>query len=94
MAFPSQTWCLRPGWLEKGVRKNPGILSVEEKYELTAHESSKDCQSWSYVCKYRKTPKIKCLARAKIGKFENKWFLQSLENNHTLSTTHDYHSQI
>ena len=34
MAFPSQTWCLRPGRLEKGGRKSQGILSVEKSMNL------------------------------------------------------------
>ena len=84
MAFPSQTWCLRPGQIEKGGQKNPGILSVEEKYELTAHESSKDCQSWSYVCKYHRLLKLNVLQGQKLESLEtNGFFLQSLENNHT-----------
>ena len=69
MAFTTQTWWFRPGRLEKTGRQNPGILSVEDKYEFVAHESSKDKQSWTYVCKYRKTPKVACPVRARVGLF-------------------------
>ena len=83
MAYTTQSWWFRPGRLEKIGRQNPGILSVEDKYEFIAHESSNDKQSWTYVCKYRKTPKVGCPARAMVGVFESKWFMQCADNNHT-----------
>ena len=66
MAFTTQTWRFRPGRLEKTGRQNPKILSVEDKYEFVAHECAKDKQSWLYVCKYCKTPKVTCPARARV----------------------------
>ena len=59
-----------------------GILAVDDKYEFTAHESTKDGLFWSYCCKYRLTPKIKCPARARVIYFEDRWILQSSDQNH------------
>ena len=82
MAFPSVNFWLRPGRLEKSGRQNPGILAVDDKYEFIAHDGSKDGKSWNYCCKYRKTPKIKCLAKAKVVSFEDKWILQRVDDVH------------
>ena len=37
MATTKKTFWFRPGRLMKNERKNPGILAVDEKFELTAH---------------------------------------------------------
>ena len=50
-----------------------GVLSVDVKYEFTAHESTKDGNSWWYCCKYRLT----------VIKFDEKWILQQADENHT-----------
>ena len=60
-----------------------GILSVDNKFEFTVHESSKDASYWSYSCKYRQTPKVKCPAKARVILFGDKWILQSADDNHT-----------
>ena len=60
-----------------------GILSVDDQYELTAHESSKDGTEWMYCCKYRLTPKVKCPGRAKVTKLEDRWILKSVEYHHS-----------
>ena len=44
-------------------------MVVEDKYEFTAHESTKDGSSWTYSCKHRRTPKVKCHAKAKLVQF-------------------------
>lgn len=75
-----KTYWFRPG---RGGHRNPGILAVEDKYEFTAHECSKDGSMWSYSCKFRLTPKVKCPAKAKVVAFDDKWILQSADDAHT-----------
>ena len=60
-----------------------GVLSVDAKYEFTAHESTKDGNSWWYCCKYRLTQKVRCPAKARVIKFDEKWILQQVDENHT-----------
>ena len=60
-----------------------GVLSVDVKYEFTAHESTKDGNSWWYCCKYRLTQKVRCPAKARVIKFDEKWILQQADENHT-----------
>ena len=64
-------------------RVNPGILTVDEKYEFVAHEATKDKKYWSYVCKYRRTPKVMCLAKARVSYWEEKekWILQHADSH-------------
>ena len=83
MALTAKSWWFRPGRLEKGGRKNPGILAVENKYEFVAHESSKNLDKWLYICKYRRTPKVMCPARARVSLFESKWIVQHIDDKHT-----------
>ena len=52
MAFAKNIYWFRPGRLINSERKNPGILAVDEKYELTAHVFSSDKKCWTYSCKY------------------------------------------
>ena len=55
---------------------------MDNKYEFTAHECGKQEQFWTYACKYRLTPKVRCPAKAKVVKFEDKWILNyATENN-------------
>ena len=42
MALTTKNVWFRPGRLMKNARKNPGIMAVEDKYEFTAHDCSKD----------------------------------------------------
>ena len=83
MALPKNNFWLRPGRLEKSGRKNPGILRVDDIFEFTAFKVNKDETVWTYVCKFRMTPKVKCTARAKVALFENKWVLQHADCNHS-----------
>jgi hypothetical protein len=57
-------------------------MAVDEKFEFTAHECTKDGTAWVYCCKYRLTPKVRCGAKARIIMFEDKWILQSVDDNH------------
>ena len=79
MALPQTSFWFRPGRLIKNGRKYPGILAVDERYEFVAHEVTKDCSRWTYCCKYKKTPKVKCPARAKMALFDGKWILQHFD---------------
>ena len=82
MALSQKSYWFRPGRLIKSGRKNPGILAVEDKYEFVAHEGTKDGNSWFYCCKYRLTPKIKCPAKARVMRFDDKWILQHADDDH------------
>ena len=79
MAMMQKEYSLRPG---RGVQRNPGILSVENMGEFTAHECSEDCSTWTYVYKYRLTPKVKCTAKTKLVYIEDKWILQDSNSIH------------
>ena len=59
-----------------------GILAVQDKYEFVAHEGTKDDIYWTYCCKYRLTPKVKCPAKARVVKFEEKWILKHADDDH------------
>ena len=59
-----------------------GILAIEEKFELTAHCLSSDGLTWTYNCKYRLAPKVRCQATAKVSNFDGHWRLTSAEDNH------------
>ena len=83
MALPAKSLWFKSRRLEKGGRKSPGILAVENKYEFVAHELSKNLDSWVYICKYRRTPKDMCPARAKVSLFESKWIVQHIDDKHT-----------
>ena len=72
MALPQVNYCFRPGRKEKSETRNPGILSVDEKYEFTAHQCNKDRNFWTYAYKFSLTPKIKCPAKARVIYFGNK----------------------
>ena len=82
MALSQKSYWFRPGRLIKSGRKNQGILAVEDKYEFVAHEGTKDGNSWFYCCKYRLTPKIKCPAKARVMRFDDKWILQHADDHH------------
>ena len=82
MALTTKNVWFRPGRLMRNARKNPGIMAVEDKYEFTAHDCSKDGTHWIYHCKYKSTPQIKCPAKAKIAIFDDKWILQHCDDNH------------
>ena len=79
MANAQLDYWFRPG---RGGGRNPGILAVQNKYEFTAHEVSNNGSTWTYNCKFRNTPKIKCSAKARVTGFDGKWFLQSVDNDH------------
>ena len=83
MALPAKSLWFRRRRLEKGGRKSPGILAVENKYEFVAHELSKNLDSWVYICKYRRTKKVMSPARAKVSLFESKWIVQHIDDKHT-----------
>ena len=57
-------------------------MAVDEKFEFTAHESTKDGSAWVYCCKYRLTPKVRCGAKARVILFNDKWILKSVDENH------------
>ena len=76
MALPKNNFWLRPGRLEKKWTEKSG-------FEFTALKVNKDEIVWTYVCKFRMTPKVKCTARAKVALFENKWVLQHADCNHS-----------
>ena len=57
-------------------------MVVEDKYEVTAHESTKDGSSQTYSCKHRRTQKVKCHGNAKVVQFNNKWLLQHADDHH------------
>ena len=80
MALTQKPHWFRPG---RGGGRNPGILAVDDRYEFTAHESSNNGSSWSYSCKFRLAPKVKCTAKAKVVAFEDKWILQSADDDHS-----------
>ena len=80
MAFIQKPYWFRPG---RGGGRNPGILAVENRYEFIAHESSTDGSSWSYCCKFRLTPKVKCSAKARVVAFDDKWILHSVDDEHS-----------
>ena len=86
MARIQKNYWFRPGRNVPGGRRNPGILSVDSKYEFTSHECSKDGQSWSYSCKYRQTQKIRCPAKASVVKVEDKWILAFADDEHNCET--------
>ena len=58
-----------------------GILAVEDKYEFVAHEGAKDGNHWSNCYKYRLTPEVKCPAKARVVKFDEKWILQHADDH-------------
>ena len=81
MAMPQNDIWFRPGRLEKSGRRNPGnknkilsfndndvlgILAVDNQYEFTSQECTKDGTEWVYCCKYRQTVKVKCPARVRV----------------------------
>ena len=66
----------------KNERRNPGILCVDEKYELTAHVLNAEQNCWTYTCKYRSTPKVKCPVVAKVVFIDEKWRLAAPGDNH------------
>ena len=68
-----KTYCFRSGRVGKNGRTNPGILAVDNKYQFVAHEGTKDGNIWSYYCKHRLTPKVRCQAKARVVRFEDKW---------------------
>ena len=80
MASAQIDYWFRPG---RGGGRNPGILAVQNKYEFTAHEVSNNGSIWTYNCKFRNTPKIKCSAKARVTGFDGKWFLQSVDKVHS-----------
>ena len=57
-------------------------MAVDNQYEFTAHEQHKDGNTWIYSCKYRKTPKMMCQAKARVSLLEDKWILKSLDGSH------------
>ena len=57
-------------------------MAVDEKFEFTAHESTKDGSAWVYCCKHRLTAKVRCGAKARVILFEDKWILQSVDESH------------
>ena len=77
-----KTYCFRSGRVGKNGRTNPGILAVDDKYQFVAHEGTKDGNIWSYYCKYRLTPKVRCKAKARVVRFEDKWILQDADSDH------------
>ena len=81
MSFNTNDW-FRQGRNVNG-RVNPGILAVDDKFEFVAHEATKDGKYWSYVCKYRRTPKVMCSAKARVTFWEdmNKWILQHADDH-------------
>ena len=66
MATTKKTFWFRPGRLMKNERKNPGILAVDEKFELSAHLVNKERNCWTYCCKFRLTKGVRCPASAKV----------------------------
>ena len=97
MALNPYSYWFRPGRLEKNGRSNPGIninffrksyipfigiLAVDDKYEFTVHRSNTAGSSWTYHCKYRQTPKIKCQAKAIVVELEDKWILKHASDDH------------
>jgi hypothetical protein len=57
-------------------------MAVDEKFEFTAHESTKDGSAWVYCCKHHLTAKFRCGAKARVILFEDKWILQSVYESH------------
>ena len=82
MAFAKNIYWFRPGRLINSERKNPGILAVDEKYELTAHVLSSDKKCWTYSCKYRLTRSVRCPAIAKVVDIDDRWILSLATDNH------------
>ena len=82
MAMVNKYYAFRPGRNMKKEQKNPGILSIDNKYELTAHVLSSDKSCWTYNCKYRLSPMVRCPATAKVISFDGRWVLHSAEDNH------------
>ena len=82
MAMPNVNYWFRPGRSDRKGRKNPGILAVDDSYELTAMKCNKEETMWYYKCKYNQTPKIKCSAKAKVIIWEDKWIVESFEGGH------------
>ena len=80
MAMPQRSYWFRPG---RGGHRNPGILSVDDRYEFIAHLASKDKTMWKYSCKYRLTPKVKCSATAKVVSLDDRWILQQVMGEHS-----------
>ena len=58
---------LREGRINKG---HPGILVIDEKYEMLYNKSNKEQNIFFYYCKYRRTKGILCQAKATISKLE------------------------
>ena len=83
MTTPNNQIWFRPGRLEKGGRRNPGILAVDNKYEFIAHDSNKEWTEYLYVCKFRQTVKVKCSARVKIIWNEDHWMLKEIIHHHS-----------
>ena len=67
----------------KSERKNPGIMAVDDKYEMTAHILSRDKSCWTYCCKYRLTRGVRCPATARVVQLGEKWILQMATDIHT-----------
>ena len=82
MATTKKTFWFRPGRLMKNERKNPGILAVDEKFELTAHLVNRERNCWTYCCKFRLTKGVRCPASAKVLLVNNKWTLHETDENH------------
>jgi hypothetical protein len=57
-------------------------MAVDDQYEFTAHECSKDGTEWVYCCKYRLTPKVKCPGRVRVTQLDNRWILKSVDYHH------------
>ena len=74
-SLTSNYW-FRPGRLIKSERKNPGILAIEDRYEMTAHVLNRDKDCWTYCCKYRLTRGIRCQATVRVALLDGRWILQ------------------
>ena len=75
---------LREGRVSKD---HPGILVIDERYELLFNKTDKEKNMFFYYCKYRRTKGILCQAKARLSKVEIngeiKYFLKSWSRDHS-----------